>query len=50
MCLQWCMHATTPGMQPLDSALIISFFGRDPRLPVDVEFGFTEGKPEGSPW
>ena len=25
MCLQWCMHTTAPGMQPLGSALIISF-------------------------
>ena len=25
MCLQWCMHTTAPGMQPLDSVLIIFF-------------------------
>ena len=47
MCLQWCMHTTAPGMQPLGSALIISFLVGKPRLPVDVEFGLERGGQKG---
>ena len=47
MHLQWCMHTTAPGMQPLGSAPTISLFGREPRLPVDVEFGLQRGSQRG---
>ena len=47
MCLQWCMHTTAPGMQPLGSAPTISFLVGSPRLPVDVEFGLQRGSQQG---
>ena len=47
MCLQWCMHTTAPGMQPLDLAPSYLLFGREPRLPVDVEFGLQRESQRG---
>ena len=47
MCLQWCMPTTAPRMQPLVSVPVISFLGREPRLPVDVEFGLQRGSQKG---
>ena len=45
------VHITALGMQLLGLAPIISFllFGKEPRLPVDVEFGLQRGSKKGSP-
>ena len=50
MFLPWFMPITVLEMQLLALAHTIFFFGREPRLPMDVEFGLAEGKPEGFPW
>ena len=44
----WYMTIIALGMQLLGLAPIISFFGREPRLPVDVEFGLQRGGQKGS--
>ena len=47
MFLLWYMHTTALGMQLLGLAPTI-YFGRDPRLPVDVELGLQRGSQKGS--
>ena len=42
------MPTTAPRMQLLDLAPTASFFGREPRLPVDVQFGLQRGSQKGS--
>ena len=49
MFLLWYMLTTTLGRHPLGLAHTFSFFGREPRLPVDVEFGLQRGGQRGSP-
>ena len=49
MSLLWYMHITTLGMQLLGLAHNYLLFEREPRLPVDVEFGLQRGGQMGSP-
>ena len=49
MSLLWYMPTIAPGIQPLGLAHTFLLFGREPRLPVDVEFGLQRGRQKGSP-